>query len=85
MSKDALVSRVADATGLTKKAAAEAVDATIAAINDIVGAGGSLRLPPLGTFSRKHKAARTGRNPQTGETIHISARDVIVFKQSKAG
>jgi DNA-binding protein HU-beta len=83
MSKETLITQVAGKLGTTKAEAARAIDSVVEAIGDIVGGGTPLRLAPLGSFNLKHKPGRAGRNPRTGEDVHIAARDVIVFKQSK--
>lgn len=84
MSKEALVNAVQNSLGGSKADALRAVDAVAAGLHSVVEAGNVVRLAPLGLFKKVHKKARTGRNPQTGETIHISERDVITFKPSKA-
>lgn len=84
MNKNELISAVADSTGLSKKEAAKAVDATIDAITATLAGGGSVSLVGFGTFSVKARAARMGRNPRTGEAIHIGASNVPAFKAGKA-
>lgn len=83
MSKQAIVDGVAEATGISKKDAAAVVDVIGGVIANVARGGQTARLVGLGRFNEKHKAARTGRNPQTGEQVHIAAKDVIVFKASK--
>ena len=83
MTKADLVSAVAE-LDITKKAAAAAVDAVIAAVKDALAEGEAVRLVGFGTFSVKERKARTGRNPQTGKAIKIPAKKVPVFSPGKA-
>ena len=66
MNKSDLVDAVASSADLTKASAARAVDATLDAIGGALGNGDSVSLVGFGTFSVRHRAARDGRNPQTG-------------------
>ena len=84
MNKSDLVDSVASATDMSKADAARAVDATIGAIGDALGNGDSVALVGFGTFSVRHRAARDGRNPQTGAPMHIPASKVPGFKAGKA-
>lgn len=84
MNKSELIEAVADAAGLTKADAGRAIDATVAAITDTLSKGDSLSLIGFGTFSISERAARTGRNPRTGETIQIKAAKLPKFKAGKA-
>jgi len=78
-----IVDHIADATGITKKQAGEAFEATFDAILDYLLEGERVQVPSFGSFSVTEFAAREGRNPATGETIHIPARKGCKFKQSK--
>ena len=80
MNKSDLVDAVASSADLTKASAARAVDATLDAIGGALGNGDSVSLVGFGTFSVRHRAARDGRNPQTGATIKIAAKNVVKFK-----
>ena len=80
MNKSDLVDAVASSADLTKASAARAVDATLDAIGGALGNGDSVSLVGFGTFSVRHRAARDGRNPQTGATIQIAAKNVVKFK-----
>ncbi len=82
MTKADLVSAVAE-VGITKKQAAAAVDAVIAAITDALGKGEEVRLVGFGTFSVRKRKARIGRNPQTGKALKIKAKKVPVFSAGK--
>ena len=69
--------------GLTKKQAAETFDAVFDAITDFLKAGERVTLPGFGSFSVSERAARKGRNPATGEEIHIAASKNARFKAGK--
>ena len=79
MNKNDLVSAVADSSGLTKADAGRAVDAVFDSII-CTQAGGDVRIVGFGTFSVAQRAATTGRNPRTGETIQIKASKQPKFK-----
>lgn len=83
MNKAELIAAVAAKTGITKKQAAEAVDAVTETITNTLKTGESVLLVGFGTFEAKKKDARTGRNPKTGEPIEIAARTVPGFKPGK--
>jgi len=83
VNKAELVEKVANQTGLTKKASREAVDAVTSVITDSLGRGERVTLVGFGTFQVAQRKARTGRNPQTGESVQIPARKVPVFKAGK--
>ena len=70
--------------GITKKAAADALDAIIGCITGSLAGGERVQLPGFGTFSVSERAARKGRNPQTGESIDIPASKGARFKPGKA-
>ena len=78
--KAQLVDFVAAKTGLTKADAGRAVDATIASITEALVKGDKVPLVGFGTFAISKRAARTGRNPQTGATVQIAARNAVTFK-----
>ena len=80
MNKGELVDAVAGSAGLSRADAAKAVDATLDAIQSTLANGGGVSL--VG-FSVKARAARMGRNPRTGEAIHIAASNVPGFKAGK--
>ncbi|MGI8784879.1 MAG: HU family DNA-binding protein [Acidobacteriota bacterium] len=84
MNKGDLVEAVAKQTGLSKSAAQGAVDAVVDNISKSLKKGQSVTLVGFGTFSVSKRKARTGRNPQTGEPIKISARKVPKFSAGKA-
>ena len=84
MNKAELIEVIAKDAKLSKAAAQAALDATIAAVVKAVTKGDSVSLVGFGSFSSGKRAARTGRNPQTGETIKIAAAKVPGFKAGKA-
>lgn len=83
MNKYELVSVIAANTGLTKAAAARAVDATTHAITNTLKKGEAITLVGFGTFKLTHRAARTARNPRTGEEVNIAARKAPSFSAGK--
>ncbi len=80
MNKGDLIESVANQSGLSKADSARAVDAVLDAVTGSLMKGEKVTLPGFGTFSTSHRAARTGRNPATGETIKIKAKTVAKFK-----
>ena len=83
MNKGELIEAVAASAGLSRADATKAVDATLDSIQGTLSNGGSVSLVGFGTFSVKARAARMGRNPRTGEAIHIAASNVPGFKAGK--
>ncbi|MBM7699790.1 HU family DNA-binding protein [Kurthia huakuii] len=83
MNKTELVNQVAEATELSKKDASKAVDAVFDTIQNALAQGDKLSLIGFGTFEVRDRAARTGRNPQTGKDIQIPASKVPAFKPGK--
>lgn len=79
-----LIERVANETGFTKKDVALTVDALFDAIQSELAAGEKVQLIGFGTFEVRTRAARQGRNPQTGETIKIEESKIPAFKAGKA-
>ncbi len=84
MNKTELVKVVAEKANISKKDAEAAVNATVAAITDALKADDKVALIGFGTFEVRARAARTGKNPQTGATIKIPATKVPAFKAGKA-
>ena len=84
MNKSDLIDQIADSAGLSKADAGRALDATVDAITSALKAGQSVSLVGFGTFTVRDRAARTGRNPRTGETINIKASKNPAFKAGKA-
>jgi DNA-binding protein HU-beta len=80
VNKADLVSSVANSTGESKRTVADVLDATISTIEKQVKKGEKVTLPGFGTFSRRNRAARTARNPRTGEEIQVKASKVPAFK-----
>lgn len=84
MNKAELISSVAEKTELTKKDSEKAVNAILEAIGAALGNGDKVQLVGFGTFEIRERAARKGRNPQTGDEINIAAAKVPVFKAGKS-
>jgi DNA-binding protein HU-beta len=82
--KNELVSKVADKAGLSKKAAESAVNAVIEAVGDSLKSGEKVSVVGFGTFEVRERAARKGRNPQTGKEISIPASRTPAFKAGKS-
>jgi DNA-binding protein HU-beta len=80
MNKMDLVNKVAEQTGLKKKDAEIAVNSVFGAIEEALAAGEKVQVIGFGTFETRQRSARSGRNPQTGETISIPASTVPAFK-----
>ena len=84
MNKSEFISAVADAAGLSKVDAARAVDAYADVVKNVLKSGDSVTLVGFGNFEVRERAARTGRNPRTGETLEIAASRTPSFKAGKA-
>ena len=84
MNKAELIDQVASQANLSKSDAANALDAVTSSIGSALSSGDSVSLIGFGTFSISSRAARTGRNPRSGETIHIAASNQVRFKAGKA-
>ena len=84
MNKTELIAAVAEKAGLTKKDAERAVNAAIDAVSAALVAGDKVQIAGFGTFEAKARAARTARNPRTGEDIQIAATRIPAFKAGKA-
>ena len=80
MNKGELVEKVAKECELSKAAAEQVLASVLGAITDAITAGEKVTLLGFGTFSVSERAAREGRNPQTGETMNIPAKKVVKFK-----
>ncbi len=80
MNKGELIEKVAKNSGLSKTDAEKALKSILDAIAEAVGKGDKVTLIGFGTFSVSERAAREGRNPQTGETIQIPAKKIVKFK-----
>ncbi|GAA4709120.1 HU family DNA-binding protein [Brevibacillus fulvus] len=83
MNKTELVAKVAETTELTKKDATKAVDAVLDAIAEALKNGDKVQLIGFGNFEVRERAARKGRNPQTGEEIEIASSKIPAFKPGK--
>lgn len=84
MTKSQFVAMLADKAGLSKKEIATMWEMLVAAVYKHTKEDGEVTLPGLGKIQKKHRAARTGRNPATGATIQIPAKTVLKFRVAKA-
>jgi DNA-binding protein HU-beta len=84
VNKSELIDAIAASADLSKASAGRALDAVVDAVTGALKSGDSVSLVGFGTFSVKERAARSGRNPQTGATIQIAAAKVPSFKAGKA-
>jgi len=84
MNKGDLISSVAEATGITKSQASDAVNAVFGAIEKSLKGGDKAAFVGFGTFSTKRRPAGEGRNPATGQKIQIPAKTLVKFKAGKA-
>ena len=82
MKKSDIAGRVADWIGLSRSAAANAVDAVFEAVGEALVNGEEVRIVGFGTFGTRNRPARTGRNPRTGETLEIQASIGPAFKDA---
>ena len=83
MNKGELITKLSEDAGITKTQANDALDSFIEAVTKTLKGGGKVTLVGFGTFSVSKRAARNGRNPQTGAVIKIKARKVAKFKAGK--
>jgi DNA-binding protein HU-beta len=84
MNKSELIDAAAASTGMTKTDIQAALDAILQTITSEVGRGNKVSLTGFGNFELRERAARTGRNPQTGEQIQVAATKSPTFKAGKA-
>lgn len=83
MNKSELIQKLADDAGVTKTQANATIDSFVEAVTKTLKGGGKVTLVGFGTFSVSKRAARNGRNPQTGAVIKIKAKKVAKFKAGK--
>lgn len=84
MNKEQLVKRIAEGADISNSAAKRALDVFVEAVTEALSSGDEVRVSELGIFSVGTRAARSGRNPQTGEQIQLPASKVPKFKAAKA-
>jgi DNA-binding protein HU-beta len=84
MNRNELIEAVSERTGLAKSDAARAVEALLGTISETLQRGDAVNLSGFGSFVVRSRAARSGRNPRTGETIAIAATRSPAFKAGKA-
>tara|TARA_B100002019_G_scaffold22543_1_gene17139 strand:- start:7075 stop:7347 length:273 start_codon:yes stop_codon:yes gene_type:complete len=83
MNKSELIDAVAESTSLSKADAGRALESVLETIKSTLKSGEKVTIPGFGTFEARQRNARTGRNPQTGETIQIAASKTPGFKAGK--
>ena len=84
MTKQEMIDKIAAKTGETKKATDETVKAFVEVVTEALAEGDKVQLVGFGTFEVRERAARTGKNPQTGEALEIPASKAPAFKAGKA-
>ena len=84
MNKSQLVDKISEGADLSKAAAGRALDSFIEAVGEALQSGDQVSLVGFGTFLLRERASRSGRNPQTGQTIEIAAAKIPAFKAGKA-
>lgn len=84
MRKPDLVGVIAEQADLNKEEARKALDAILDSITEALGKKDSVTLVGFGTFEQRHRGARNGKNPQTGEPVKIKASNTVAFKPGKA-
>ena len=84
MNKQELISKIAEKADISRKDATAALTALITSITEALKAGEKIAIPNLGTFEVRERAARTGKNPRTGEAVEIAAKRLPAFKSAKA-
>ena len=83
MNREELVKEIAKSTKLSQQSVSEVLSATVESIQNTVTKGDKVTLVGFGTFESRRRAARNGRNPQTGKEIKIAAKTVPVFSAGK--
>lgn len=83
MNKSELIEAMSENADMSKASSARVLDSLIDSVSKTLGEGGSVVIPGFGSFSISERAARTGRNPQTGAEIKIEAAKVPKFKAGK--
>jgi DNA-binding protein HU-beta len=84
VNKSDLIEHIAQSAEVSRSAAERAIDAMVAAVKSSLKKGGEVTLVGFGTFYVAHRAARTGRNPRTGEALKIEAAKIPRFRAGKA-
>ena len=84
LTKSQLMSALSETWGLSKKEAEERYNEFVGFLYKEINRSGEVMLPGLGKFAKKHRKARMGRNPMTGESIQIAAKTVLKFGGNKA-
>lgn len=84
MNKTELVTALAEKTGVSKKDTEQVLNAFFSTVQETLKQNDKVQIPGFGSFEMRERAARTGRNPHTGETIEIAAAKVPAFKPGKS-
>jgi DNA-binding protein HU-beta len=84
VNKSELIEAAVESSGLSKRDVSRALDSILDSISDAVRQGDKVSLSGFGTFERRERSARTGRNPQTGEQLQVAASKTPAFKPAKA-
>lgn len=84
MNKSELIAAATDASGLSKSDVGKALESLTESIENAVAGGEKVTIAGFGTFERRERAARTGRNPQTGDEMEVAASKAPAFKPAKA-
>ena len=84
MNKAELIDKISDEADISKSEAGRALEAVVSSVTDALKGGDQVAIAGFGTFTSRDRAARKGRNPQTGEEIEIKAAKVAGFKAGKA-
>ncbi len=82
LTKSALAEHLRQHVGITKKDASDLVDSVLGLMREVLAEGEKIKIDGFGSFEVRHKSARRGRNPQTGEDLIITRRRVVTFKPS---
>lgn len=83
LSKKDFIDVLAEKAGVTKKDAAEMYEDVFGVLHEVLSEGKGVSIPDIGKFEIKQKEARTARNPRTGETVEVPAKNALKFKASK--
>lgn len=83
MNKSELIEHIANQADISKAAASRSLEALIGAVKTTLKKGGSVTITGFGTFTAPKRAARTGRNPRTGASVDVKAKNVPYFKPGK--
>jgi DNA-binding protein HU-beta len=83
MNKGELIVKISEVTGITKTDTGTVLDAFLSQVEGSLQSGNDVAITGFGTWKKKHRAARAGRNPQTGEALQIAAKNTVTFSAGK--